>query len=173
MSNKTKFELPDTPETKATFTADEVRAFIAGAYAAERRALYLQKMASRSPNHRLDDRGREVLSSRSMVADVDMAPLSAKANLGRFVKSQELYGDDGYDTDDSIDNDRHFDDLDRSENPPSPHELRSQRLVKKLDNARTALQKGVDERRSEGAISPPETKTADPEGQPAPKGAQS
>ena len=172
MTKKTKFEKRETAKTAATFTLDEVHDFIAGSYSAFRRQQYLEKMAARPPNPRLLN-GAEVLSDISMVADVDMAPLSTRENHARFIKMpSHLIGHDGYDTETPTDDEGRplsdheadFYARDRDENPPSPHELRAHQLSTKLTRARLAHQKALDERRKQGEPSPPKNE----EGAPAP-----
>lgn len=171
MTKKTKFETKDTAKTKATFTTQEVRDFVTGSYSEYRRQLYLEKMAARPPNPRLLN-GAELLSDISMLADVDMTPLSMRQNLSRFTKMpSHLMGDDGYDTETPTDDqgrplpdhDADFHSRDRDENPPSPHEVRAYKLSQKLSKARKAQQKALDDKRAAGATPAPE-----PTPQPAP-----
>lgn len=149
MTQKTKFEKKDNASTKATFERDEVMAFaMMGSYAQMRREAYLAKIASRDPNPRLID-GAENLNPYSMVAEVDMAPLSMRQNLGRFMGDRVI--DDGYDTDTDDNSDESFHSGDRMDNIPTPHELRASRLERKLENARRAHQASLDAARDAGA----------------------
>lgn len=154
---KTKFEKKDTKKTKATFTREELFGFTAGAYAAARRNLYLERIAEREKNPRLNERGHEVLSPISTVADIDMHPLSTRQNLARFVKHTDLAGDGGYDTETDTDaegrpvyDDRDYYVPDRTDGPPSPHELRAHNLSKKLTDARKSHSEKSKERKSKG-----------------------
>lgn len=150
-----------------TFTVEEVRNFIMGSYAAHRRQLYLEKMAQREPNPRLIS-GMEALSPETTVADIDLVPLSPQAHMGRFVKPPES----GYDTDDHFDEhgvyqgeDVDSPDFDNDEPSlqPTPFEIRSQRLEKKLKNARTAHKKAVEERLKDGDTPTPQQQNKAPE----------
>lgn len=134
--------------TKAVFTREEFYGFVAGSYAAARRKMYLEKISQRPRNPRLDDRGHEVLSPHSVVAEIDMNPLSTRQNLSRFIGSH-LEGDDGYDTETDLvkdangniiaqNDDRDYYQPERDVNPPSPHELRARKLDQKLTRARKA-----------------------------------
>lgn len=157
MTQKTKFEKKDTSDTKATFSREEVMAFAnLGSYAAMRRQRYLEKVASRDPNPRLLD-GAELLNPHSVVAEVDMQPLSMRQNLGRFM-GQNIDYEAGFDTDTDDDNDASFIADDRIDNIPTPHELRARNLERKLDNARLEHQRAADAAREAGATPPPKTK---------------
>lgn len=160
MDKKTKFEKKETAKSAATFTRDEVYSFAAGAYAADRRRMYLEKVLQRPDDPRMDYLGRETLSDLSMVADVDMAPLTTRQNLARFTKMpSHLEGDDGFDSDSDIDDDNSFFTPDRTDNPPSPNEMRARRLDKKLSDIRQKAQDDLTERRKKGATPDPEEST--------------
>lgn len=76
----------------------------------------------------IDDNGREVLSPISLVADVDMNPLSLGEQMARFVKSPDFL----YDGDDDDDLELPDDDVD----PMSQHEDRYLEVTNKLHAAR-------------------------------------
>lgn len=153
MTKKTKYEKKETEITKAVFTLDEVRSFALTGYAAQRRDLYLQKVAQRPQNPRMIN-GLEYLSDKSMVAEIDMMPLTTRQNMARFSKyGSDLVSEDGFDDDET------FDAADRSDNPPSPHELRAHELDRKLKKARKAQAKAI-EQRLEGGDTP--TPNGDP-----------
>lgn len=168
---KTKFEKPDTAKTAATFTAEEISSFAAaGQYAQHRRELYMQKVLSRpKKSDRLDESGAEVLSSISTVADVDLQPLSMREQLGRFYGHGRVQDDGFYDSETPVDENgnpvAHVDDdfhiSDSTDIFPTPHELRSKKLIKRLSKAREDHQKGLDDRRKAGDSSQP-TPPADP-----------
>lgn len=157
MTKKTKYEKNETETSKATFSADEVFAF-AKANAFKLHAVHLQKMMQRPQNPRLDSEGSEILSPISLVADVDMHPLSTRENISRFTKMPSvLENQDGYDSETDIDSegrpildDRDYWVTDRTDNPPSPHELKAYHLEKRLTKARLESQKQLDERRAAG-----------------------
>lgn len=153
---KSKYEKKETAVTRATFTLDEIRSFALTGYAKQRRDLYLQKVAERQENPRMIN-GLEVLSPISMVAEVDMMPLSTRANMARFSKyGSEIVGSDGYDADQDDDSDESFFSSERSENPPSPHELRTVKLNKKLNKALKAKKDDTEGRRSKGDTPTPD-----------------
>lgn len=152
MTKKTKFEKKETAVTKATFTLDEVRAFALTGYAAQRRDLYLQKVAERPQNPRMVN-GLEVLSPVSMVAEIDMKPLSTRQNMARFSNFPRDLENGGFDDDQS------YDAPDRLDNPPSPHELRAQNLERKIAKAKKAYESAA-EKRIEGGDTP--TPNGDP-----------
>lgn len=166
MSKKTKFEKKETAVTKATFTLDEVRSFALTGYAAQRRDLYLQKVAERPQNPRMIN-GLEVLSDKSMVAEIDMMPLSTRQNMARFSKYGSDIVGDGFDDDDT------FNAPDRSENPPSPHELRAHQLDAKLKKARKAQTEAVEARKDGGDTPTPDGDPNPPKLLPASKEAPS
>lgn len=159
MTQKTKFEKKDTAETRATFSLDEVASF--SAYANFRRKMYLDKMLSREPNRRLDELGQEVLNPHSVVAEVDMQPLSMRQNLARFV-TPNFNPDDYYDADTTDDSDESFIADDRADNIPTPHELRARDLDRKLDRARKAYRDATEAAREAGEGDPPEPKNETP-----------
>lgn len=170
MTKKTKFEKKETAKTAATFTSEEVYNFAAGAYAADRRRLYLEKVSQRPADPRMDSLGRETLSPISMLADVDMAPLTTRQNLARFTKMPSHLEGDGFDADDSdLDDDDSFHTSDRVDNPPSPSELRARRLDKKLSEIRQKAQDDLTERRKKGATPEPDESTKPSTAQPEPE----
>lgn len=155
---KTKFEKPENKKTAATFSLDEVRAFQLAGYAEHRRALYLEKVSQRERNPRLDEYGREILSPISTVADVDMTPLTTRQNMARFntLPSTPVNGD-GYDAETEFDSEGRViagdDDMyvgDRTDNIPTPHEVRSRELDKKFKRVRQAHADAQDERVKSG-----------------------
>lgn len=175
MTKKTKYEKTETEKSKATFSLDEVMAFSKN-NAYQLHALHLQKMMQRPQNPRLYPDGSENLSSQSMIADIDMHPLSTRENISRFTKMpSHLEGQEGFDTETDIDgegrpivDDRDYFVVDRTANPPSPHELRAYALDKRLTKARTEAQKELDKKRKEGE--PPTSKDVqDKEGKSPPE----
>lgn len=163
---KTKYEKKDTPETKASFSRDEISSLLAvGSYAAFRRARYMEAVASKPLNPKLDDLGAEYLSEISMVADVDMAPLSTRQQLARFVRPVHLVNGDGFDSDDDSSIDADFFTPDRADNPPSPHEIRAQKLDRKLTRARAEHSRDLENRRiaAEKGSTDPEKKSGSKE----------
>lgn len=163
MTKKTKYEKNDTERTKATFSVDEVFAF-AKSNASNLHAAHLSKMMQRPQNPRLTSDGSEKLSPISLLADIDMHPLSTRENISRFTRMpSHLEGEDGFDAETDIDSegrpildDRDYWVTDRTENPPSPHELRAYALEKRLTKARVESQKELDKKREAG--DPPTTK---------------
>lgn len=174
MTKKTKFEKAEGKDTSAKFSTDEVYGLIHGSYAADRKKAYLAKISERPLNPRLDEFGAEVLSPHSMVADVDMQPLSTRQNLARFQgnRSTPLENGDGYDADDQDDADESFYISEGIDNMPTPHELRAKRLDQKLTKARNDAQAEMEARRKAGETPAPASTTETAQAAPAATAAQ-
>lgn len=160
MTKKTPYEKRETEKTKATFSVDEVLAFATDHSAFVRRA-YLEKMKSRPRNPRLDENGSEVLSPISLIADLDMRPLSTRENLARFQKMPSILEGDGLDQETDTDergrpvvDDRDYYVPDPNDTPPSPHELRARQLGKRLSKARAAHVENLNKFREDGETLP-------------------
>lgn len=172
---KTKYEKNENSTSTAKFDLTEVDGFVHSSYSAIRKAEYLAKVAARPPNPRLNERGEEVLSPLSVVADIDMQPLTTRQNLARFTKMPSTLVDDGYDAETEVDEngipilDAHdYYTPDRSDNPPSPHEVRAHKLDTKLTKVRETLSEELKERRIKGATPAPSEPTNGPTPEPNP-----
>nr|QJB20756.1 MAG: hypothetical protein [Microvirus sp.] len=144
-----------------SFTINEVTGFIRSTHAQMLHQRYLAKLAEKAPNPRLDAFGQEVLNPHSVVAEIDLQPLSMRQNISRFVSHENVSSLEDYD----FDNDESFHSSDRIDNPPTPHELRSMRLDKKLTAVREAQRKAEEAAKEKAATTP----NGDKKGEPTPK----
>lgn len=142
-----------------TFSREEILSFNLTGHRKLLNDRYMSKIASRPPNPRLDEWGQEVLNPHSLVADIDLLPLSMKQNLGRFVRSDtNPHENEEFDPD----NDESFNADDRIDNPPTPHELRAKRLEKKISKARAAQREAEERAKLKAATPPSEDKKSPP-----------
>lgn len=157
--------LPDAPKDGSnTFTLDELKSLSILGHRQLLTERYLTKVAQRPDNPRLDYTGAEILNPHSLVAEIDMQPLSMKQNISRFVRPNDALELPEYDES----NDHDFDAPDRSDNPPTPHELRAKKLSHKLTAHREAARKAADEAKEKAATPLPEdTKSPTPTKPPA------
>lgn len=149
-----------------SFTINEVTGFIRSTHAQMLHQRYLAKLAEKEPNPRLDALGQEVLNPHSVVAEIDLQPLSMRQNISRFVSHENAPTLEEYD----FDNDESFHSSDRMDNPPTPHELRSMRLDKKLTAVRAAQRKAEDAAKDKAANPPHADKKDEPTSNPSPEG---